>query len=148
MLERIINYIEFTSHCFYLTCKVSSMRLLGWTYILWSIQGSSNRTLPPSPLADILVWFYNLRDTLSLLTILGNLFYGSCRVKLISILYKNVQECFLIWENPVKLCDSLPYTFFLRCVAVRTTRHPNLPYIYWHSSVMVCYTWWVFCKNE
>ena len=84
----------------------------------------------PAPLADILVWFYNLRDTLSLLTILGNLFYGSCRVKLISILYKNVQECFLIWENPVKLCDSLPYTFFLRCVAVRTTRHPNLPYIY------------------
>ena len=58
--------------------------------------------LPP-PLANIFVWFYNLRDTLSLLTVLGNLFYGSCRVKLISILYKNcnVQELFLVWENPV-----------------------------------------------
>ena len=49
----------------------------------------------PSPLADILVWFYNLRDTLSLLTILRNLFYGSCRVN------RNVQELFLVWENPV-----------------------------------------------
>ena len=57
----------------------------------------------PFPLVDILVWFYNLEDTLSLLTILGNLFDGSCRVKLIFILYKkrNVQECFLVWENPV-----------------------------------------------
>ena len=48
MLARIINYTEFTSHCFYLTWKFSSMRLLGWTNILWSIQGSSNHTLPPS----------------------------------------------------------------------------------------------------
>ena len=75
MLSRIINYTEFTSHCFYITCKFSSMRFLGWTNILWSIQGSSNHTLPLPPFADILVWFYNLRDTLSLLTILGNLFY-------------------------------------------------------------------------
>ena len=54
-------------------------------------------------LANILVWFYNLRDTLSLLTILGNLFIGSRRVKLISVLYKNrnVQELFLVSENPV-----------------------------------------------